>query len=78
MLALIETHRSILIAIKSASSNEIEIRVEVSPRWKEDKDNVNLKIENSQIKSEVHQHLIYLHKILQKAFYSQVIFSVCC
>ena len=46
MLALIETHRSILIAIKSASSNEIEIRVEVSPRWKEDKDNVNLKIEN--------------------------------
>ena len=31
-----------------------------------------------QFKSEVHRHLIYLHRILQKAFYSQVIFSVCC
>jgi len=35
-----------LLTASTLSIDEIEIRVEVSPRWKEDKDNVNLKIEN--------------------------------
>jgi len=31
-----------------------------------------------QFKSEVHHCLIYWHRLPRKAFYSQVIFSVCC
>jgi hypothetical protein len=39
---------------------------------------IRAKVEKRQFKSEVHQRLIYLNRILQMVFYSQATFSVYC